>query len=248
MLRLLLAGSALLALAVESTPVTAADEPDYTRARLEMVYIIQLEAAMMSETTGVPSIDQDILAAMVKVPRHIFVLPPLAAYAYEDMPLPAGYDQNITQPFLAALMTQLLQIERDDVVFETGTDSGYQAAVLAELGVHVYSMEVIEPLAREASERLHKLGYGNIAVRAGDGYYGWSEHGPYDAILIKEAINHVPPPLLGQLKPGGRMVLPLGPGDGMQMLTVIDKAADGSLHQKSVLPVRFAPMQGGERI
>jgi protein-L-isoaspartate(D-aspartate) O-methyltransferase len=248
MLRLLVAGSALLALALEGTPLLAADEPDYTRARLNMVYTIQLEAAMMSEMTGVPSIDEDILAAMGKVPRHIFVLPPLAAYAYEDMPLPAGYDQNITQPFLAALMTQLLQIERDDVVFETGTDSGYQAAVLAELGVRVYSMEVIEPLAQEADERLHKLGYDNIAVRAGDGYYGWSEHGPYDAILIKEAVNHVPPPLLGQLKPGGRMVLPLGPGDGMQMLTVIDKGTDGSVRQKGVLPVRFAPMQGGERI
>jgi protein-L-isoaspartate(D-aspartate) O-methyltransferase len=247
MLRLLVAGPAL-ALALGSTALLAADEPDYTRARLNMVFTIQLEAAMMSETTGVPSIDEDILAAMGKVPRHIFVLPPLAAYAYEDMPLPAGYDQNITQPFLAALMTQLLQIERDDVVFETGTDSGYQAAVLAELGVRVYSMEVIEPLAQEADERLHKLGYDNIAVRAGDGYYGWSEHGPYDAILIKEAVNHVPPPLLGQLKPGGRMVLPLGPGDSMQMLTVIDKGTDGSVRQKSVLPVRFAPMQGGERI
>jgi protein-L-isoaspartate(D-aspartate) O-methyltransferase len=245
---LLLAGLTLLALAVACAPLAAADEPDYSRARLEMVYIIQLEAAVMSETTGVASIDEDILAAMGKVPRHLFVLPPLAAYAYEDTPLPAGYDQNITQPFLAALMTQLLQIKRNGVVFETGTDSGYQAAVLAELGVQVYSMEVIEPLAREASERLHKLGYDNIAVRAGDGYYGWSEHGPYDAILLKEAVTHVPPPLVGQLKPGGRMVLPLGPSDGMQMLTVIDKAADGSLHQKSVLPVRFAPMQGGERI
>jgi protein-L-isoaspartate(D-aspartate) O-methyltransferase len=132
-------------------------------------------------------------------------------------------------------------------VFETGTDSGYQAAVLAELGAHVYSVEVIEPLAQAAAERLKRLNYGDVSVKAGDGYFGWAEHGPYDAILVKEAVDHLPPPLLGQLKPGARMVVPIGSADGAQELTVIEKDEQGNVRRRSILPVTFSPLQGGDR-
>ena len=144
------------------------------------------------------------------MPRHEFVPPPLARYAYEDTPLPIEIDQNLAAPFLAALMTHLLRVKAGDTVFETGTDCGYQAAVLAELGAQVYSIEVSEALAAAAAERLKRLDYRGVLVKAGDGYFGWAEHGPYDAILVKEAVDHVPVPLLAQLKPGGRMVVPIG--------------------------------------
>jgi protein-L-isoaspartate(D-aspartate) O-methyltransferase len=158
----------------------------------------------------------------------------------------AQYRANIA-PFLAALMTHLLRVKAGDTVFETGTDCGYQAAVLAELGAQVYSVEVDEALAAAAAERLKRLDYRGVAIRAGDGYFGWAEHGPYDAILVKEAVDHLPPPLLAQLKPNGRMVLPIGPAEGTQELTLIEKDQDGNVHRTSVLPVQFAPFQGGDR-
>jgi protein-L-isoaspartate(D-aspartate) O-methyltransferase len=206
-----------------------------------------MEALVSSEITGVREIDARVLAAMGKVPRHEFVAPELAPHAYEDVPLPVDFEQNLTQPFIAALMTHLLKVEPGDTVFETGTDSGYQAALLAELGAEVYSVEVIEPLASAAAERLKRLHYGSVAVKAGDGYFGWAEHGPYDAILVKEALDHLPPPLVAQLKPGGRMVVPIGPSAGAQDLTLIEKDAQGNLHRTRHLPVRFSPLQGGER-
>jgi protein-L-isoaspartate(D-aspartate) O-methyltransferase len=230
-------------------PVTglAQDGLDFEAARAQMVRVIQLEAYVTSEVTGIREIDARVLAAMGKVPRHEFVAEPLARYAYEDTPLPIDFEQNLTQPFIAALMTHLLQVEPGDTVFETGTDSGYQAAVLAELGAHVYSVEVIEPLAHSAAERLKRLDYRDVAVKAGDGYYGWAEHGPYDAILVKEALDHLPLPLIGQLKPGARMVVPIGPTAGAQELTVIEKDEQGKVHRRSVLPVTFSPLQGGDR-
>jgi protein-L-isoaspartate(D-aspartate) O-methyltransferase len=139
-------------------------------------------------------------------------------------------------------------VQPDDVVFETGTDSGYQAAVLSKLAAHVYSVEVIEPLAHYAAHLLKELGYSNVDVLAGDGYYGWSDHAPYDAIVIKEAIDHVPPPLLSQLKRGGRLVMPLGPADGPQYLTLVRKDEAGKLFEERIMPVRFSPLQGGERL
>ncbi len=231
-----------------AAPAMAEEAPDFDAARARMVQVIQIQALITSEVTGIREIDTRVLAAMSRVPRHEFVPRPLARYAYEDTALPVDLDQNLAQPFIAALMTHLLQVESGDAVFETGTDTGYQAALLAELGAHVYSIEVIEPLAAAASERLKQLDYDGVAVKTGDGYYGWPEHGPYDGIMVKEAVDHVPAPLLAQLKPGGRMVVPLGPAGGEQALTLIEKGEDGKVHRASVLPVRFSPLQGGDRI
>jgi protein-L-isoaspartate(D-aspartate) O-methyltransferase len=236
-----------LLLLFRSAPAFAQDGFDFETARAQMVRVIQLEAYVTGEVTGVTEIDARVLAAMGKVPRHEFVAEPLARYAYEDTPLPIDFEQNLTQPFIAALMTHLLNVEPGDTVFETGTDSGYQAAVLAELGAHVYSVEVIEPLAAAAAERLKRLDYRDVTVKAGDGYFGWAEHGPYDAILVKEALDHVPLPLIGQLKPGARMVVPIGPAAGAQELTVIEKDEEGKVRRTSVLPVTFSPLQGGDR-
>jgi protein-L-isoaspartate(D-aspartate) O-methyltransferase len=144
-------------------------------------------------------------------------------------------------------MTQLAELEPDDVVFETGTGAGYHAALLSRLAARVYSVEVVEPLAREAAGTLKQLGFDNVWSKAGDGYYGWADEGPYDAIIVKEAVDHVPPPLLDQLRPGGRMVVPLGPQDLGQILTVVRKDADGRVRRTGIMPVIFSPLQGGER-
>jgi protein-L-isoaspartate(D-aspartate) O-methyltransferase len=225
----------------------AQDAPEFEAARRQMVRVIQAEALVTGEITGVREIDARVLAAMGRVPRHAFVPPPLARFAYEETPLPIEIDQNLATPFLAALMTHLLRVEAGDTVFETGTDCGYEAAVLAELGAQVYSIEVSETLAASAAERLGRLDYRGVAVKAGDGYFGWAEHGPFDAILVKEAVDHLPPPLLAQLKPGGRMVLPVGPAVGAQELTLVEKDRDGNLRRTVVLPVKFTPLQGGDR-
>ena len=184
---------------------------------------------------------------MREVPRHAFVPEALRAYAYGDHPLPVGHEQNIAAPFLAALMTHLAEVEAGDAVFETGTDVGYQAALLSNLGAEVYSVEVVAPLADQAARLLKELGYDHVYVLESDGYYGWPAHAPFDAIIVKEAIDHVPPPLLGQLKRGGRLVMPLGPSGGPQYLTVVTKGVDGKVSERHIMPVRFSPLQGGER-
>jgi protein-L-isoaspartate(D-aspartate) O-methyltransferase len=216
-------------------------------ARHEMVRIVELQVAMLSVETGIEQLDARVLDAMRQVPRHAFVPEPLRAYAYGDHPLPVSPEQNIAAPLLVALMTHLVDVKAGDVVFETGTDVGYQAALLADLGAEVYSVEVVEPLAGQAARLLKELHYDNVHVEASDGYFGWAAHAPYDAMIIKEAIDHVPPPLLGQLKRGGRMVLPLGPAGGPQYLTLIIKDADGRVSERRIMPVRFSPLQGGER-
>jgi protein-L-isoaspartate(D-aspartate) O-methyltransferase len=216
-------------------------------ARNEMVRIIELETMMLSAQTGITEIDPRVLDAMREVPRHAFVPEALRAYAYGNHPLPVGHEQNIAAPFLAALMTHLAHVEAGDVVFETGTDVGYQAALLANLGADVYSVEVVAPLADQATRLLKELGYDHVYVLESDGYYGWPAHAPFDAIIVKEAIDHVPPPLLGQLKRGGRLVMPLGPSGGPQYLTVVTKGVDGKVSERHIMPVRFSPLQGGER-
>jgi protein-L-isoaspartate(D-aspartate) O-methyltransferase len=234
-----------LALGLGATPARAADA---AQQREEMVRLIQLEALMMSGQTGVPEIDPRVLAALREVPREAFVPEALRPYAYEPHPLPLGYEQNLAAPLLVALMTHLAAPRPGDVVFETGTGAGYHAAVLSLLAAEVYSVEVVEPLADQAARILKDQGYDNVFVKASDGYYGWPEKAPFDAMVIKEAIDHVPAPLLQQLKRGGRMVIPLGPEQGLQTLTVVTKDRDGKVHQKSIMPVRFSPLQGGERL
>jgi protein-L-isoaspartate(D-aspartate) O-methyltransferase len=179
--------------------------------------------------------------ALARVPRHLFVPPDQQPYAYENRPLPIGHGQTISQPYVVAFMTDVLRPGKQDRVLEIGTGSGYQAAVLAELVRSVYTIEIVEPLAAEARERLDRLGYRNVEVRAGDGYKGWPERAPFDAIIVTAGADEVPPPLLQQLKPGGRMVIPVGPAGSLQYLTLIEKQANGSIRSRQILPVRFVP-------
>jgi protein-L-isoaspartate(D-aspartate) O-methyltransferase len=226
---------------------TARAEGNDVAARNEMVRIVELQTLMLSGETGISEIGPRVLEAMRQVPRHVFVPEELRAYAYGDHPLPVGHDQNVAAPLLVALMTEVVGLEPDDVVYETGTGAGYHAAILSRLVKEVYSVEVVEPLADRATRLLKELGYDNVHVQASDGYFGWTAHAPYDAIIVKEAIDHVPPPLLSQLKRGGRLVMPLGPSGGPQYLTLVTKAADGKTTERRIMPVRFSPLQGGER-
>jgi len=185
--------------------------------------------------------DKLVLAAMRKVPRHEFVPEGLKSRAYEDNPLPIGEDQTISQPYIVALMTELLGLEGGEKVLEIGTGSGYQAAVLAEIAKEVYTIEIIGSLARTAEERLTKMGYKNITVKCGDGYKGWEEHAPFDGVIVTCAPDHIPQPLLDQLTVGGRMVIPVG--DYFQELKLLTKTED-AVKEKNVIPVRFVPMTG----
>jgi protein-L-isoaspartate(D-aspartate) O-methyltransferase len=192
----------------------------------------------------VPIRDPNVLAAMRIVPRHAFVRFGEQRFAYIDNPLPIGYDQTISQPYIVAFMTEALKLDPNDKVLEIGTGSGYQAAVCAEIAQQVYTIEIVEGLAKSAKERLKKLGYPNVFVRAGDGYFGWPNKAPFDAIIGTAAAGRVPPPLLEQLKPGGRMILPTGSPWGFQYLVLITKDDKGNLRRKRVMPVRFVPMTG----
>jgi protein-L-isoaspartate(D-aspartate) O-methyltransferase len=221
--------------------------PDYAAERRDMIASIQETAQLAGRRIGIASFDERVLRAMATVPRHEFVPEPLRPLAYAEMPLPLGFGQNLSMPFITALVTDLLRIKPGDVVLETGTDTGYQAAVFAEMGAKVYSIEAIEPLYK-AAERLLEQHRGHVFLRLGDGFFGWPEAGPFDAILVKESMDELPAPLLNQLRRGGRMVLPLGPASGAQQLTLIEKTTDGRIRQRSIMPVRFTPMQGGERI
>jgi protein-L-isoaspartate(D-aspartate) O-methyltransferase len=188
--------------------------------------------------------DPNVLQALRTVPRHAFVPASQQADAYEDRPLRIGHDQTISQPYVVALMTQSLSLDPNAIVLEIGTGSGYQAAVLAEIAREVYSIEIVEPLARSAAEVLAKLGYDNVHVKVGDGYYGWPEKGPFDAIIGTAAAEEIPPPLIEQLKPGGRMILPVDGGPGFQHLILVTKDQQGQLHREKIRPVRFVPMTG----
>lgn len=228
-------------------PARAEELPDFEKLREKMIRQIELGALVTGDDTGIAELDQRVLAAMGDVPRHLFVPEPLRVYAYNSHPLPLGHDQNIASPFLIALMTHLAELKQDDVVYETGTGAGYHAAVLSQLVSQVYSVEVVEPLARQAADKLSELEFDNTHTRHGDGYYGWAAHAPYDAIIVKEAVDHLPVPLINQLKPGGRMVVPLSAGGNGQYLTVVRKQPDGTITKTRVLPVVFSPLQGGER-
>ena len=186
--------------------------------------------------------DPRVLAAMRKVPRHLFVDPSQRGQAYEDHPLPIPGNQTISQPYIVAIMTELLDLKPDERVLEIGTGSGYQSAVLAHLAKDVYTIEIVPELARSAAARLKELGYDNVTVREGDGYRGWTEQAPFDGIIVTAAPERIPQPLLDQLAPGGVMVIPVG--GFFQELKVFRKSADGRVTEKDVLPVRFVPMTG----
>lgn len=185
------------------------------------------------------------MKAMANVPRHEFVPRSLRRAAYENRPLPIGYGQTISQPYIVALMTDLLDVDGDDIVLEVGTGSGYQAAILAELVKKVYTIEIIKELGEQAKGRLEGLGYQNIAVQVGDGYYGLEGLAPFDGIIVTAAANHVPPPLIKQLRPGGKMVIPVGGAFMTQQLMLVEKRNDGKIITKQVLPVIFVPLTGG---
>jgi protein-L-isoaspartate(D-aspartate) O-methyltransferase len=186
--------------------------------------------------------DARVLAAMRQVPRHLFVDAKERAQAYEDHPLPIAGNQTISQPYIVALMTELADLTAGEKVLEIGTGSGYQSAVLSRLAKEVYSIEIVPDLARESAERLRELGYSNITVKEGDGYRGWPAHAPFDAILVTAAPDRIPQPLLDQLAPGGRMVIPVG--SFFQELKVLSKDKNGKITEKDILPVRFVPMTG----
>lgn len=189
--------------------------------------------------------EERVLAAMLKVPRHAFVPERYQDEAYDDAPLPIGHGQTISQPYIVALMTQLVRPAPRARALDVGTGSGYQAAILAELVQEVYGVEIVCPLADEARERLDALGYKNVTIRCGDGYQGWQEHAPFDVIIVAAAPNHVPQPLVDQLASGGRMVIPVG--DFYQELRLIEKDADGNIRETNVAPVSFVPMTGRAR-
>jgi protein-L-isoaspartate(D-aspartate) O-methyltransferase len=188
--------------------------------------------------------DPNALTAMQVVPRHAFVRETEERYAYADQPLPIGYEQTISQPYIVAFMTEALKLKPNSKVLEIGTGSGYQAAVCAEICREVYTIEIVEELAQVAEKHLKELGYQNVFVKAGDGYFGWPEHAPFDAIIGTAAAGRIPEPLIEQLKPGGRMILPYGSPDSFQYLVLITKDREGKLQKSSVMPVRFVPMTG----
>jgi protein-L-isoaspartate(D-aspartate) O-methyltransferase len=188
--------------------------------------------------------DPAVVDAMRSVPRHEFVPPEHQGDAYADRPLPIGHGQTISQPYIVAYMTEVLQLSEDSKVLEVGTGSGYQAAVLAEIVEQVHTIEIIEPLAESAAERLERLGYDNIVVHQGDGYYGWPDAAPYDAVIVTAAAGHIPPPLIDQLAADGRMIIPVGPVHAVQQLILVQKEADGTITTTQLLSVRFVPMTG----
>ncbi len=231
-----------LVIALAITPARAGE---MAADRADMVQTIEDIAADVTIGTGRRPINRRVLDVMATVPRHAFVPDPLRTYAYTDRPLPIGHGQTISQPYIVALMTDRLEVDADDVVLEIGTGSGYQAAVLSPLTRAVYTIEIVEPLAASARERLAEQGYGNVTVRAGDGYYGWADHAPFDAIIVTAAAGHVPPPLIEQLKPGGRTVIPVRAPFTVHHLMLVHKSEAGEVRTEFLLPVAFVPLTGG---
>jgi protein-L-isoaspartate(D-aspartate) O-methyltransferase len=221
---------------------TSSAAQDETAGRARMVVEIGVMALETGAETGRARFSDAVMTAMGKVPRHRFVPPAQERFAYDNRPLPIGEGQTISQPYIVALMTDLLELKPSDRVLEVGTGSGYQAAVLGELVASVYTIEIVEPLGRRAAKLLGELGYRNVQVRTGDGYGGWPEAAPFDAILVTAAPAAVPQPLIDQLKPGGKMVVPVGAPFEVQHLLLVQKQADGSTTTRRTLPVRFVPL------
>jgi protein-L-isoaspartate(D-aspartate) O-methyltransferase len=217
----------------------------FVKLRQYMVMEIAAETIYVSARIGKAALGDAAMQAVGKVPRHDFVPVELQPYAYANVPLPIGFDKTISQPFIVALMTDLLDVQAKDRVLEVGTGLGYQAAVLAELASKVYSVEIVEELGQEARLRLGRHGYKNIEFKLGNGYYGWPEHAPFDKIIVCAAPDLIPGALLQQLKPGGKMVIPTGI-EGAQQLLLVEKDAAGAMSTREILPVRFAQLEGTE--
>jgi protein-L-isoaspartate(D-aspartate) O-methyltransferase len=231
--------------AVAALLLLAGAAPDHlseARFAAQRERMVETVASMAADAgvRGVGRIDRNVLDAMRSVPRHLLVPAEDEADAYDDRPLPIGHGQTISQPLIVALMTHLLAPRPDHVVLEVGTGSGYQAAILSRLVRRVYSIEIVPQLAERAADRLNALGYANVVVRQGDGYAGWPEHAPFDGIIVTAGAERIPAPLLAQLKPGGRMVIPLGPSNDQQ-LVLVTKSREGRIRREALLPVRFVP-------
>ena len=222
---------------------THAADTDYASARAAMVDEVDFYATL-ARSAGEDVLNEVVMHSLGTVKRHEFVPPRERPFAYENRPLPIGHGQTISQPYIVALMTDLIELDRDDVVLEIGTGSGYQAAILAKLVDHVYSIEIIEALADRATADLARLGYDNVTTKLGDGYYGWEEHAPFDAIVVTAAASHVPPPLVKQLRPGGRMIIPVGGRFMTQQLLLIEKTEDEKIITRQMAAVRFVPLTG----
>jgi len=240
--RLFATGLCLIGLIIVS-PLHA--ETNFTISREKLIHSIEQSVRDTASFIGISEFDTRVMQAMSTVPRHEFVPNLLHDLAYNNQPLPIGHGQTISQPYIVALMTELLSIKSTDKALEIGTGSGYQAAILAELADQVFTIEIIDELAKRASTVLEQQGYKNITSRTGDGYYGWQEHAPFDVIVVTAAAGHVPPPLIRQLKPGGRMVIPVGSRFMVQQLVLIEKDDKGKISTRQILPVRFVPLTGG---
>ena len=218
-----------------------ADEADDAVARAAMVDEVHFYSTLARDS-GEEALNEDVMRSLGTVERHEFVPARQKPFAYENRPLPIGHGQTISQPYIVALMTDLIEPSRDDVVLEIGTGSGYQAAILANIVKHVYSIEIIQALADEATVRLGRLGYNNVTTKLGDGYYGWEEYAPFDAIVVTAAGSHVPPSLIRQLRPGGRMVIPVGGRFMTQQLLLLEKTDDEEVITRQITTVRFVPL------
>ena len=212
--------------------------------RQKMVQLIEHDVRQTSRYLDTEDLEPRVLDAILKVPRHKFVSPDSLEQAYQNTPLPIGYGQTISQPYIVAVMTDLLKLSENDKVLEIGTGSGYQAAVLSELVQQVYSIEIIEPLGKLSRQRFKQMGYKNITTKIADGYYGWEEHAPFDAIIVTAAGSHIPHALIEQLKPGGKMMIPVGSNFMTQQLLLISKTNNGKIQTQQILPVRFVPLTG----
>lgn len=228
--------------AMAEEQATADAELEYADDRRALVRTIEKHVAETSGYLGRSKLSAPVIAALQNVPRHEFVPGWLSSRAYDDRPLPIGHDQTISQPYIVAIMTDLLDLQPGCKVLDVGTGSGYQAAILAEICDAVYSIEIVEALGLEARARLERLGYDNVMVRIGDGFHGWPEQQPFDAIVVAAVAAELPPPLLAQLKPGGRMMIPVHSGYRGQQLVLVEKLEDGSVTSREILPVRFVPL------